>query len=174
MTDILLIVNAAMLLALCVITAAHYKRSQDTFINLGFQFTDARNVIFKISDRVREIMESSKRDTEGDETAYMRLQDTLDAILAEMSKERPQIVLPPAPTVYAAPPEAQPIVHHAHQSGHCCTILKQVGGEWIDWGGDRKPGHPDIAEALEVPGLAVRLPDGTVQLGYQGGSSVSE
>jgi hypothetical protein len=45
-------------------------------------------------------------------------------------------------------------------------LLKRVGAEWIHLG-HRHYTHPDVREALETPGLAVRFADGRIDEGIQ-------
>lgn len=43
-------------------------------------------------------------------------------------------------------------------------ILRHPGNEHIGW---RQMGHKDIKEALDTPGLKIRLPNGVEELGKQ-------
>lgn len=45
-------------------------------------------------------------------------------------------------------------------------IVKRVGGEWVSIG-RRHEGHPDVKEALDTPGLAVRHESGEIAEGKQ-------
>lgn len=58
----------------------------------------------------------------------------------------------------AVSPSAAP---HAH-----LEIVKRVGDRWL-FHGLRHRGHPDVAEALATPGLAVRHADGRIEEGAQ-------
>lgn len=45
-------------------------------------------------------------------------------------------------------------------------ILKRVGEQWVEYV-SRPEGHPDLQEAYDTRGLAIRKPDGSIELGNQ-------
>ena len=76
-------------------------------------------------------------------------------ISAKMRRIEPLITAPLAPT------------SHIHEINSPLKELHKIirnDGTLI---GRRQEGHPDIQEALNTPGLAVKYPDGSIDLGKQ-------
>ena len=86
------------------------------------------------------------------------------AALFRREKAKPEPPTP-APAKEAAAVVLPVVMQRPHLVDEL-QVLKRVDGDWRHIG-YRHSEHPDIAEALATPGLAVRHADGRIEVGQQ-------